>query len=99
MFGFADDKGKELAAQLDFESWSVEEQVLFLELVIEKRVKSLLAQKDSRFLTSINVVNRRLAIPLQCQEDLEQLKKSSDWTTGDFKEELDKIELSLFGAL
>lgn len=80
-------------------SWTVNKQILFLEIAIEKRIKALHAQKDGRFLTSINVVNRRLESPFKCREDLNYLKKSSDWTTLDFKEELDKIEFALFGAL
>lgn len=99
MSGIVNLKGKELYDQFDFKEWSVEKRVLFLEMAIEKRVKCLLAQQDKRFLTSINVVNRRLNIPLQCQNDIELLKKSNDWSTKDFKEKLDKIERAFFGAL
>lgn len=99
MTKIVDVDGRKLYCNFDFESWSIEERIRFLEMAIEKRVNTLLAKIDPRFITSATVVNRRLVIPLKCQDKLNKLKEDSDHETVEFKLKFKEIEDEFFGAL
>lgn len=92
-------KGQEVFKRFEFDAWSTEQKLDFLERAIELRIKHLLEQIDPQFITSANVVNRRLKLPLQCQQELEVLKETFERGALEFRQELYRIEALFFGAL
>ena len=92
-------KGQEIFNRFAFDAWSTERKLDFLEMAIELRVKHLLEQIDPQFIASANVVNRRLKLPLQCQQELALLKESHELGSSEFRQELLRIEALFFGAL
>lgn len=91
--------GREKYCNFDFENWAMEKRIRFLEMAIEKRVKTLLEKINPRFVSSATVVNRRLRIPLNCQDKLDNLKENSNLESVEFKLKLKEIEDEFFGAL
>src|SRR5690554_4378897 len=92
-------KGQEIFNRFAFDSWSTKKKLDFLEMSIELRVKHLLEQIDPQFIASANVVNRRLKLPLQYQQELTLLKETHELSSSEFRQELLRIEALFFGAL
>ncbi|MCR8968466.1 hypothetical protein [Facklamia sp. 7083-14-GEN3] len=91
--------GKELFNHYDFEAWSIEERLEFLQATIEMRIKQLRKKINPRFLTSANVVNRRLKLPLQCYQEIKSLKENKSLDSKELLKSIEKIESQFFGAL
>ena len=92
-------KGQEVFNRFAFDSWSTEKKLDFLEMAIELRVKYLLERINPQFIASANVVNRRLKLTLQCQQELTSLKEIDELSSSEFRQELLRIEALFFGAL
>lgn len=84
---------------VNFDAWSNESRLEFLELSVGVRVHHLRKLIDPRFITSFNVVQRRLKLPLHCQKKIVALKASHAIESDEFTQELKKIESAFYGAL
>lgn len=95
MTKIVDVKGQEILSRFVGKECDLDQRVQFLEVAIECRVQALLKQIDPTHVTSANVVNKRLNIPLKCHNDLEQLKLRNRLSLG----ALERIQNQLFGQL
>lgn len=99
MAGIVDIHGNDLFNEFDFESWSVERRLEFLEQNIELRIKYLSKQISPKRLYEQIDILRCFEIPIDCQERLDILKHKHDIDSDEFKEELSLIEFDFFGAI
>ena len=99
MTKIVDVKGHEIFNRFSFETSNVAERVQLLNFAIEIRVQELLKKIDPKFVTSANVVNRRLNIPLKCKQDLDQMLEDQTLKDAARHQQLDAIQTSIFGQL
>lgn len=88
-----------MSSFINIDAWSNESRLEFLEMSVEVRIHCLRKLIDPRFITSFNVVQRRLKLPLQCQKDIVALKECYEFESDEFKQKLGRIESVFYGAL
>lgn len=94
-----DSNGKIMFDKYDFESWSIEKRLEFLEMSIEFRLKNLNKHVNPKLVSSAMVIIKRKNLPLGTSDNIKYIKELYPIGSKEFERELSNIELEFYGAL